>query len=291
MDIVDFNIGDAKEIRKYLDETTPIRGIYYKQGTGEHAVYMVNYYFNFKNETTANAYFEKYYNENKKELIDTFKQFYRLDGGTYHLKLNTNPVTRFQLAGDVLYQNPEGNFEVKTGDLTGIESESKAHEEDYISVQLNLRTNGDTSKDVEMNEYVDTHFNLDAVRTKSIAPIHTSLLSSTFNRSASVYISNQDTFIVDDTMAGLVIASGDVEVQAVRFEGLIIADGKIKMQGNSTILADEKLILELLQYCRDNGNLLKDYIYGFGSAEGNVLGDESINYNNAISFENWKKNV
>ncbi len=290
-DIVDFDKGNAKTIRNYLDATTPIRAVYYKQGTGDRAVYMVNYYFNFKNETAANAYFQTYYGANQTELQDTYKQFYGLEGGTYQFKLNPNPVTRFQLAGDVLYQNAAGEFQVKTGDLSGIESESQIHEEDYKSVQLNLRTNGDTTKEVDANEYVDTHFNLGAVRANSTSSITTTLRSSTLNREASVYISNADTFIVDDSMAGLVIASGNVEVQAVQFEGLIVADGKIVMQGHSSIIADEKLVGALLKYCRSNGNLLKDYIYGMGSVDGTTLVDERIQYGNAISFENWKKNV
>ena len=92
-------------------------------------------------------------------------------------------------------------------------------------------------------------------------------------------------------MAGLIIATGDVKVSTARFEGLIVADGKIILSTNSEIYADEKMILDLLNYCQRSGLLLKNYIYGYNSSSTGVAGDDSINFGDAIAFENWKKNA
>ena len=51
------------------------------------------------------------------------------------------------------------------------------------------------------------------------------------------------------------------------------------------------MILDLLNYCQRSGLLLKNYIYGYNSSSTGVAGDDSINFGDAIAFENWKKNA
>lgn len=295
-DIVDFTKGDAAVIHHLLDPNLPIRAIYYKQGTGSSAPQMVNYYWNFKDEKSANEYFEWYFDKYGKKpgntLWDTFKQFYRLNGGKYELKFKPNAFTRLEIASDILYQDANtGIFTIKKGLTADMKAESSQLSTAYHSVALNLRENGDATKVVEDNPYVNSHFNLNNVKHNPKIISGTGIKSTVSNTEANVYISNDAEFHVTTGMAGLVIASGDVVVDAIEFEGTIIADGKIILSTNSSINADEKMVLDLLSWCQNNGNKLKDYIYGYDNASTGAAGDDSIDYGAAISFENWKKNA
>lgn len=288
-DIVDFTKGEAKAIYKYLNQDMPVRAIYYNQGTGS-SVQMVNFYFNFKDEQSANAYFKRYYAKNKEELVDTYNKFYRNNASGSCLKFKSAP-TRFQLAGDVLYQKADGSYEVREGNMTGIKEESEKLSNEYKSIQLNLRTGGDISKSVEDNEYVDTHFDLKQIKKDGNFVIDTGLTTSTRNKDAKIYISNDENFNVNENMSGLVIASGDVTVYAKEFEGLIIADGTIHLKSNeSKILADEKLILAMLKDDSSIVKQLRQYINGMGTGN-SAADDDTIKYGDAISFENWRRNV
>lgn len=291
-DIVDFTKGDAVEIQQYLDPAAPVRAIFYKQGTGAGSLNRVNYYFNFKDEQSANAYFKYYYLKNKGEMNEVYKTFYRLDGSGYSLKLNPD-CGRFQVAGDILYQNGAGTFEFATGDVNGIEDESKQLTNAYHSVSVNLREDGSIVKDIDKTAYFDSHFQLDKIKSHPTAFTIPSITASSNvdYREAGVYISNENTFIVDDTMSGLVIASGDVVVEAVKFEGVIIADGTITLSRASKLYANEELILKILDYCRSNGNTLGQYIKGYDALKTLTSKDEGINYADAIYFENWRRNV
>lgn len=291
-DIVDFSKGDAARIRGWLDDDMPIRPIYYRQGPGTSGVKMVNFYWNFKNETCANAYFEWFYSKHGGDLKDSFKQFYRLEGGKYNMKFKKTPFVRLQVAGDFLYQNTStGAFEIQKGEIHNMETESSQLASKYKSVQLNLREDGNTSGSVADKPYVDMHFDIREVKKASKIIEHTGIKSTLYNNDANIYISNEEEFHVTPGMTGLVIASGDVVVDAVQFEGLIVADGKIELSTNSNILADEKMILDLLSYCQNNGNKLGKYIYGYDSASKGAAGDDSVDYGKAIAFENWKKNA
>ncbi len=291
-DIVDFSKGDASAIRPFLDDTMPIRPIYYKQGAQTTDVQMVNFYWNFKDEESANRYFEWYFAHHGSELVDTFKDFYRLDGGKYNLKFNLSSFHRMEVAGDFLYQDQaDGSFHIQKSNVADMEEESIQLANTYQSVQLNLREDGSTAKEVKENEYVDTHFKLAGVRSNPIRIDHIGIQSTRFHEDASIIITNEEKFHVEPGMNGLIIASGDVVVDAVRFEGLIVADGKIELSTNASIYADEKMILDLLKYCQNNGNVMKKYIYGYDSSSKADHGDDRIHYADAIVFENWKKSA
>lgn len=295
-DIVDFTRGKARDIYPYLDPDTPLRAIYYNQGTSEPRQQMVNFYYNFKDEANANAYFQKYYNENKEAVISRFQQVYRLDSGNYALSLPVaSSITRFQVAGDILFYNEDSsNYEVTLGDTNGLSVESGKLQDTYKSVKLNLRENGSITQDINTHFYVDDHFDLNYIKTNSNPdPIDTTCVTKYLAapRDAKVYISNAAEFVVDDTMAGIVIATGDVRVDAMQFEGVIIADGEIKLSSSTELYANEKLVLDILNYCRNNGNKLGSYIKGYGTLKTLESSDDSINYGKAISFENWRKNA
>lgn len=292
-DIVDFTKGKAAIIHKWLDPDMPIRPIYYKQGPESSSIKMVNFYWNFKDEASANAYFNWYYDQHGGELRSTYKDFYRsLGGGYYNFKFKVDPFKRLQVAGSLLYQDSAtGTFHIEKGEIKNMAKESEQLTTDYKSVQLNLREDGSTTKVVKDNPYVDTHFNLKEAKAHPTIIEHTGIKSNKFNQDATITITNADTYEIDSDMAGLIIATGDVKVSTARFEGLIVADGKIMLSTNSNIYADEKMILDLLNYCQSKGLLLKNYIYGYDSSSTGVAGDDSINFGDAIAFENWKKNA
>lgn len=292
-DIVDFTKGKAAVIHKWLDPNMPIRPIYYKQGPESSSVKMVNFYWNFKDEASANAYFNWYYEQHGGELRSTYKDFYRsLGGGKHAFQFKADPFERLQVAGSFLYQDQStGTFRIEKGEVKNMAKESEELSTDYKSVQLNLREDGSTTKAVKDNPYVDTHFNLKEAKKHPAIIDHTGIKSNKFNQDATITITNADTFEVTSNMAGLIIAAGDVKVNATRFEGLIVADGKIMLSANSDIYADEKMILDLLNYCQSKGVLLKKYIYGYDSSSTGAAGDDSINFGDAIAFENWKKNA
>lgn len=295
-DIVDLTKGEGAEIKKYLDLDMPVRPIYYKQGTGEDAPQMANFYWNFKDEQSANDYFAWYYSKHPRELEKSFKQFYRKNGDKYNLLFKPGAFSRLQIASDVLYQNPDsGAFQIEKGIFSesrkeSIREESAQMTTAYQSVCLNLREDGDATKKVKDNEYVDRHFNLKEIEDNPIELSVPGIRATRNNREAKVYITNQDTFEVKTAMAGIVLASGDVKVTA-DFDGVIIANGKILLAGASSIYADEKMVLDILSYFQANGNELKKYIYGYDNASKGAAGDDSMDFGKAISFENWKKNA
>lgn len=293
-DIVDFSNKKLEHLKTYLDPNMPIRAIYYKQGTGVSAQNMVNFYWNFKDEQCANAYFEWYYNGHKGEMQDKYKEYYHQNGSSYGLGMKDS-YNRLSIAGDILRQKASGEFEIIQGNTTSMDAESKQITKAYNSVGLNLREDGDATKSLDANPYVDKHFEVDNIKKLSTDSyktiVCTGIKSTISGRDAKVYISNEPEFHVVNGMCGLVIASGKVVVDALEFEGLIVADGQIQLYKNSTISADEKMILDILSYCQNKGESLSDYIKGYEKNSKGASGDDSIDYSASISFENWKKNA
>ena len=224
-------------------------------------------------------------------MQDKYKEYYRKDGSRYSFGFKKN-WTRLTLAGDVLYQDDStGNFYLEKGNAGDMASESAQLTAAYKSVALNLREDGDSTRSLDANPYVDKHFNLGEVKKGEQSITGTGIKSTRNHKDASIYISNQPEFHVTNNMTGLIIASGNVVVNTTEFEGLIVADGKIELSTNTALYADEKMILDLLKYCQENGNLLKDYIYGYNNSSNGSAGDDSVDYAKAISFENWRKNA
>lgn len=310
-DIMDFTKGYGKEVEKFLDADEPFRAIYYKHGTGAALTEMANFYLNFKDSKSANEYFKWYCDSsavNKNQLKDTYGQFYDVSGSDTGFKFKPGNIKYFQFAGDVFYRNDSGDYKIMEGDSSeaGIKSMtqlSKEFTDDYKSVQLNLREDGAISKEVDGNKnpYVESHFNLSNIKSVSSAPgynatreclvIPTGITTSSIDE-ACVYISGADTFKVSaDMKVGIVIASGDVDVETLGFEGVIIAAGKIEIDSGATLTANEKLVNDILDHCYRNGNVLRDYINGYDNLSKPALGDDSINYAKSIYFENWSKNA
>lgn len=310
-DIFDFTKGYGAEVKGYLDPNEPVKVIYYQQGTGLSLLPMANFYFNFKDPKSANEFFKWNYDSNsvsKEQLHETYGQFYKVTGGTSCFQFKPGNIKYFQLAGDVLYKKESGEYDVVEGDSSsaGIASMTAQSEEmtnQYSSVQLNLREDGKSvaNMDEKQDPYVLSHFNIGNLRNvtassdynvaRKCLEIKTGISTSSGDE-AVVYLANENDFNMDASMrAGIVIAAGNVTVNAVNFEGVIIAAGQINIERSVSLNANENLVNDILNYCHTNGNLLKDYVCGYEALTKSVIGEDNINYSKAIYFENWRKNA
>ncbi len=106
-----------------------------------------------------------------------------------------------------------------------------------------------------------------------------------------------DVVIPTDINGGIVVATGDVTVQA-DFTGIIIAQGNINIKGDATVTTDELLVEQLLTFefqFNEGANTeevpYRNYFYAYksvgdGSEEIKI---ESLGYDDMVGLNNWRK--
>ncbi len=108
-----------------------------------------------------------------------------------------------------------------------------------------------------------------------------------------------DYVIPDDIYGGIVIATGNVEVNH-DFTGLIIAQGNIIVTADATVKTNDAMVESLITYeytytdgsAPDSAVKFKNYFQAYKSTGANGSEDvkiESLDYDDMISLDNWRK--
>ncbi len=294
-----------KDLGTYLDSNNPVKENYHSAGY----VYL---FLNFKNEQSANQYFEDYYTDN----IQTSSNSTVLDDDSTKLAgkedLRTKAITYlaatnltntffsgnlYLIAGNILY-----NYDATNG-KDGMQSanyydgsdpnaellaDGKKMALNYLGNCLTLLPGGSAGRDSNIRLEADDFTSRALVATKII---DFSNLTSNITRTAletntagSIIVSKGDYVVGSDT-TGLLICDGDVTVSA-DFTGLILANGKVTVNGDRDLKYDMILVGNLLEYIKTDDELSKLFwaLNGRGAQNDTML-------EQCVYYQNWEKNA
>lgn len=120
------------------------------------------------------------------------------------------------------------------------------------------------------------------------------------SKTVGYWISNKKDVISTsyaDIDIGIVISEGPIEVKK-DFIGLILTNGEVKISGNITVSACEKLTKFLLESYPDLKGILSDNIISLGGSSGIAETDavitpekEMLKYTDIVKKENWKRDT
>lgn len=305
------------DIWQYLNETMPIKPFFLgAAGTPQ----MVYCYFNFKDQKSANEYFQKYYTkeekndeksdektkENKKYVDDKTQPYMTGDG----IKIRDAASRgRFNVAGNVLtydvtsMQTQLIDATMANPDDPGTSSFNEANL--YQKKYANLTTTLDDKKSGSGSVFetiIDTAKLSANVDAGTGAGQYKKMSSAV---SGAIYIINNSGDVPFATLGaedGIIVANGDVRVNS-SFRGLILCGGSILMDAvsNEKTIADPDLVTALMNEALNTYNpaapedsvitYFKGYSPGAGAGGGGMVNPGGyITTSNYIYFENWKKN-
>ncbi len=281
-------VNEEDTLSDYLVTDAPVTP-YYLTGGQKY------YYLNFINEEKANKFYENYYNLHKEE-VDRSGARYLSDAG---IQINKNAI--FWLSGKILHKDKgtkELSIKITDADPTEIPIEllksyalSKARE--YRSRQLVLEKSaaqfGGATARLENKKENPLFERL--IDVNKLDALHGGRVSYAINSDKeNVWIADCDVVWEEDGGKGIIVSSGDVTLKK-SFEGLIIAAGDINLvgdNGDGITLKDGQLYVKGL-FNRDTEGSFSDYFLDF-SKNDSGSGSESVNYNDYIYYENWRKN-
>ncbi|MDR1700602.1 MAG: hypothetical protein LBR68_05365, partial [Lachnoclostridium sp.] len=281
----------ASPIYDYLDPGNPYMKNYISSATG---ITLVYYFLNFKDEISANAYFEEYYSsdENKEFLSDNARAYIsttdasgmKLDAGLY------------LIAGNIIHSYyTAGGPELKKAnyyDASGIPNaellnDGIAKGKEYVGRQKTLLpTAGDTMRLPDNAAPLVASKIIDFDEMDGMA----SGIIQTYNDlTASVIISPGDYEVNPASTAadnrGLIVAKGDVIVND-DFKGLIIAGGKVTVNETVSLEYDQMLTKSILKEIAKEEDIAK-FFRGIDTFEGASV-EEALSQ--SISYQNWSRN-
>ncbi len=271
----------------------------------------VFFFLNFASDKKANEFFEAYYGGNytdedgnevshRDELKERARPYLTSIDTTLGIKLSGNLNL---IAGNI----------VKNYDATGTSGLQKANYYEtsgapldellqdgqktgimYVNKQLYLTSSGDASQmrmteEQENDKKLVEHTLIDFSKVPDVISEIGTAGKADPATGGKIYIAD-GSYVVDSgaVSKGLIIATGDVEVQR-DFEGLIIAGGKVSVtRANVKMTANISLISNLLEKVKTDPDwaAIRKIFRGLsGSAE-----QETTDITSCFKYENWTKN-
>ncbi len=276
-------------LRSYLDSSEPVTKNYISSASGFTLIY---YFLNFKDNQSANDYFEQYYSsgENKEALSDNARAYISTDDDS-GMKLD---ASLFLIAGNIIHhfydsagaELKKANYYDNTGaPLEELLDDGIAKGKEYVGRQMTLLPAAgatmrlsDTAPPLAASKIID--FN-------EVDHLSSVLVKNYSELSANVIIAPGD-YTVDTSSGnrGLIVAKGNVTVQN-DFTGLIISGEKVEiLVGGITLEYNQVLISSLLKEIAGDNDLAK-YFRGIASFDGASV-EDALSQN--ISYQNWSRN-
>ncbi|SFR68432.1 type II secretion system protein [Anaeromicropila populeti] len=318
-EIWNYEATETNEIyTKYLNPSEPIKRVYYRLGAGSGSIQMVSFYYNFKSEATANAYYSDYFHSNKDKVKENISYHEDTAGNATVTTKDKADYARYFVGGQIVAKTPsssgeyiilknnEYNPDTYETSAAGLYTEIEEYKNKYKALQASLSENGIPPANPDASRLFDSIINYSYLSNKSANKMiedstkHYYYLYKDLGAYNSVnmelYIVHNDgtngsggaAFKVPEGMNGIVITSGDV-IMPQNFTGVVIARGIIHASSaNSKIYADEVMVLKALKACVDTIDNFGNYVNAYsGSASS---GESVLKYRKNISYENWKKN-
>lgn len=291
------------DVLGYLDTAKPVVAYQYR----DNGLPAYRYYLNFKGDAEANEFFAKYWNENRAKLssyADAYADAIILDDNTL-----------LSLKGDLLYRNEGAAFQMKE---TKITPENWTVDGVYYTyadmLAINYRALQTWLEDshVGINSDNVRFYNDSGTIDKSTESLFDNLVAKELfdfvDKNYKGYYSKEDdedgdgipnVVIVDNKnkvcklnrkMSGVVIASGDVEVN-YDFSGMILAKGKITFTSGRKVTSNELLVSKIFSEDIEKGenSIFAKYFYGYSNMGEEIIGNVQID--KYLSYGNWTRTV
>jgi hypothetical protein len=298
------------DLGTYLDSTKPVTENYQQAGDGN----FTYLFLNFKDEASANQYFQDYYNttdttktisvkdENGadmdlREQINEKAKSYLVSTDMTNTKFSGN---LYLIAGNVVYNYAAtgGTSGMQTANYydsttqkpkTDLLADGKKMALNYLGFCRTLLASGSTGRDS------DIRLNSSDLPLVSDVIIDYSKLSSNIEKWVSaagksnvhIMVSNGD-YVVGSDDTGLIIVNGNVEVKNADFTGLILANGTVTVNGNCKMTADAVLLNDILEQIKTDP-ALEEIAKLFRALNGTST-QSATDLEKCISYQNWEKN-
>jgi hypothetical protein len=279
---------------------------------------LVYYYLKFDSADSANKFFRDYYAADS----DAFNQYFRtyVKSFSWNSQLGTDDAP-LSIAGNMLYMNTGSRvvqLKEDTSDADFLYSEAIAKEAEEtleiytgLSKYLSKTTSGISSAQLKNNVF--DNIVVDDVTFSSIVPAGSSgkVFKNTDDSLEAILVNNdgegQSPFVITDDIASkckLVIARGDVVVNAKQFSGLILAGGTIQLGSScQKISYDAAGVKQALNLKNDDGDYVFEVIVNgvayidvingtdpdLQKAADDALNSSVISASQLVKFQNWSK--
>lgn len=280
------------QVRSRVDMSNPVATYRYK----DYNTVVYRYYLNFKDDQSANDFFNDYWNANKTKM-NAYGDIY-----ADAIRLNDDGSTLLTLNGNLMYKNGT-DFTEKKVELNAVDWEpdgayysySDGIAVNYMALQMYLE---DYHRNIGSGtvRFYDDAGKID----KSVTPLMWNLLKPPSEVPWNVNYSSPDSeggiydlhIVVDDGNyqttpgeRGLIIVTGDVIVRG-NFTGTIISGGVIKFEALSTVTSDEVLMKQIFSDDLASGTY-GNFTQFFVDNETGVIGMVSVA--DYVSYENWTR--
>lgn len=280
------------DIRDYLNETEPYTENY--SNTGGY----VFLYLNFKDEDSANKYFEKYYkgttldenqeNISNKEQLEERAQSYISTTDDTGMKLSPS---LYLIAANIIhnyYATNGSSFQAQDYfDDAGNPNEELLQDGrdygwQYVGRQKTLLPSGGTS--MRMDKVADPLVTTKIIDVSAIPGREGEYTDDKGEIPGAITIKSGDYTVDSSTKQGIVVVDGNVTVTS-NFKGLILASGTVTVTGTTVLVSDMVTVDKLLQLAAEN----KDLTEIFRGFDKNGP-ESSSDLSQCIAYKNWSRN-
>ncbi|WP_167954738.1 bactofilin family protein [Anaerosporobacter faecicola] len=299
---VDLEKETTLALDEYVDMTEDgqqgYRTIFYRMPGGVNVVY---YYLEFTDGKKAQKYLAEYSKQNP-DQIDQLKLAFpvrRMDF-LYGVTQSAGIATRLQ--------EEDASLELLEATRTSAyfgEIEEKKKKE-YYWMTRRLSIDEEECSYLDVDSLAKSFVNMDKIKEVTSGVIGRFAYQSNANDTYDIHILYNGQgkyasltegeeagmeYVVQTPMNGLLVATGDVRVNA-NFTGLIIAGGTITIASNASVYADATIVNAIWNRGEDEIN---QYFYDVKEnviSGGSILGGQSqiLDLSNLISYQNWHKN-
>ncbi len=304
--------AEAAAFLAYLNETEPITTYFFRDSRAQSQ----RYYLNFKDEQSANDFFDKYWESNSGKLSgygDSYADAIEVGDGML-CTLKGDMLSRTAQQDDELPAFQERRFEISPADWasSGVYWDyARQLALNYKCLELGLKDSMEGVTDLRFHDAsggidktADPLFanllDVDAMRADlaTLAGLRRDVTMETESGSYRVVVTDNANapagmntpFIVPNGTEGIVVATGDVFVEGT-FRGMIISGGTITFASNASVTGDERLVSEL--FSKDMESAEDAQVFAKYFADSDVL-DESVigvvQADDYSSYENWTRN-
>lgn len=277
------------------------RVFYQAAGAGNAWVY---YYLKFDSAQLANLFFQDYYTYNREYLNNYMKNY---------LESFQAPESfgRLNLAGNVVFRDAEGNYELTTSTATndavteyGLLMEYEDYHNTFCALNTNLTRNYAVLTEEQKAKGVFENIMNVTKLQECVAAAETVGITREFPASGSAPevilvdndanrdgISEGGVYTVPDSASlRLVITTGDVRVNT-NYTGLIIAGGKISIANGANITSDPDSVSILLAKYADVLNCFNgsEALTPDDPEDPEDPADDVITTESLVSYRNWNK--
>lgn len=285
---------------------------------------MSAYYLDFASEQKANDFYAAYYSVQGTK-VNTYASTYLADEALVLDDANTILTLR----GDILYRdgtelkekravisgdkwgaskiyyNFSADLAMKYSSLQRTLTDSNKYDADKVRLEKHPDTGVDEPDEPQMfNTLIDNEAFYQLVPnpgdkkeikmniTESVTDPVTGEVTDGITKQKLVAIVNGGYTVSNDYTGGIVVASGDVRVEASDFAGTIISGGEITFAENASVKSDEVVVAGLLaQNVKDPdpdvnfASIFKGYV----EDKNGVMGEASID--RYLTYDNWTKTI